>query len=128
MDKHGYSERREYNSYPESLKISVVREYESTKASKAYLKRKYGVSGITLINCWLKRYGNNAYLSDHQKISNMPEDKSEGSAEVQKLKQRIRQLERELEDEKLRSEAYSLMIKKAEEEFKIPIRKKHNTK
>ena len=128
MDKHGYSERRECHSYPESLKIAVVREYESTKVSKAFLKRKYGVSGITLITYWLKRYGNNPYLSDHQIIPNMPEDKSDTSAEVQKLKQRIRQLKRELEDEKLRSEAYSLMIKKAEEELKIPIRKKFNTK
>jgi hypothetical protein len=37
-------------------------------------------------------------------------------------------LERELEDAKLLAEAYSKMIKKAEEELKIPIRKKHNTK
>ena len=128
MDKYGYSERRKCNSYPESLKIAVVREYESTNVSKAYLKRKYGVSGITLINYWLKRYGNNAYLSDQQTIPIMPAEQPEDSAEVRKLKQRIRQLERELEDAKLRSEAYSLMIKKAEEELKIHIRKKHNTK
>lgn len=128
MDKHGYSERRNCNSYPESLKLAVVREYNSTNVSKAYLKRKYGVSGITLINYWLKRYGDNSYLSSHQTMPIMPADKPEDSAEVQKLKQRIHQLERELEDEKLRSEAYSLMISKAEEELKIPIRKKHNTK
>ena len=128
MDKNGYSERRNHRSYPESLKITVVREYESTNASKAYLKRKYGVSGITLINHWLRRYGNNGYLSGHQTLSKMPADKPEDSAEVQKLKQRIQKLERELEDAKLLSEAYSLMIKKAEEELKIPIRKKYNTK
>ena len=128
MDEYGYSERRNCHFYPESVKLAVVREYESTNVSKAYLKRKYGVSGIPLINYWLKRYGNNAYLSSHQTIPIMPVDKPEDSAEVQKLKQRIHQLERELEDEKLRSEAYSLMIRKAEEELKISIRKKHNTK
>jgi hypothetical protein len=53
---------------------------------------------------------------------------SEDSQEVQTLKHRIRQLEKELEDAKLRTEAYSLMIKKAEDELKIPIRKKFNTK
>ncbi len=128
MDKHEYSERREHHLYPESLKLAVVREYESTSGSKAYLKRKYGLSGITLINYWLKRYGHNAYLSGHQTFPAMPTEKPEDSAEVQKLKQRIRQLERELEDAKLRSEAYSLMIRKAEEELKIPIRKKYSTK
>jgi len=126
MDKYGYSERRECHFYPESLKLAVVREYESTNVSKAYLKRKYGVSGITLINYWLKRYAKNAYLSSKFKV--MAPEPSEDTPEVHKLKQRIRQLERELEDAKLLSEAYSLMIKKAEEELKIPIRKKFNTK
>jgi transposase-like protein len=127
MDENKYSERRDYHQYPESLKLAIVREYESTKASKAYLKRKYGISTTNTIKYWLSKYGNNAYLSIAKNTSVMS-SKTEDSSEVQKLKQRIHQLERELEDAKLLSEAYSLMIKKAEEELKIPIRKKYNTK
>ncbi|OYZ29813.1 MAG: hypothetical protein B7Y24_14455 [Sphingobacteriales bacterium 16-39-50] len=41
---------------------------------------------------------------------------------------RIKQLERQLEDEQLRSEAYNKMIDIAERELNIPIRKKSNTK
>ena len=48
-----------------------------------------------------------------------------GSTELQK---RILELERQLEDEKLRSEAYARMIEKAERELKISIRKKIGTK
>jgi hypothetical protein len=48
-----------------------------------------------------------------------------GSTELQK---RILDLERQLEDEKLRSEAYARMIEKAEKELKISITKKTGTK
>lgn len=41
---------------------------------------------------------------------------------------RIKELERLLEDEQLRSEAYSRMIDIAEKEFQVPIRKKPSTK
>lgn len=127
MDEIHYSERRDYRHYPESLKLALVKEYQSTKTSMAYLKRKYGVSTINSVKYWLNKYGDNDYLSI-PKINPVMTGKTEDSPEVQKLKQRIRQLEHELEDAKLLSEAYSLMIKKAEEELKIPIRKKYNTK
>lgn len=42
--------------------------------------------------------------------------------------QRIKELERLLEDEQLRSEAYRRMIDIAEKEYHVPIRKKPNTK
>jgi hypothetical protein len=44
------------------------------------------------------------------------------------LKLRIKELEKALADAKLSSEAYSTMIDIAEQEFKIPIRKKFVTK
>jgi hypothetical protein len=44
------------------------------------------------------------------------------------LFKKIRELERQLAEEKLRSEAYARIIDKAEKELKIPIRKKPNTK
>ena len=51
--------------------------------------------------------------------------KSERSAD---LRNRIRELERQLEDEQLKSEAYSKLIDLAESEHRIAIRKKANTK
>jgi uncharacterized protein YbjQ (UPF0145 family) len=51
-----------------------------------------------------------------------------GKASKKQLEEKIKELERQLEDEKLRSEAYQRMIEKAEKELKVPIRKKPNTK
>ena len=42
----------------------------------------------------------------------------------QTLEQRVKELERLLEDEQLRSEAYKRMIEIAEKDLNIPIRKK----
>ncbi|MDW3194834.1 MAG: hypothetical protein R8G66_30385 [Cytophagales bacterium] len=81
---------------------------------------------------WMRMYG---YIDDEPKrrpifsqpINYMtmggPEDldKSEMLA-------RIKQLEKQLEDSKLREEGYRSMIELAERTFKIPIRKKSDTK
>jgi transposase len=128
MDENKYTERMVYHSYPENLKLAIVREYETTNCSRAYLKRKFGLNNTNVIKAWVMKYGNKEYLSEQKRIIPLPMPTAEESLEIQKLKQRIKQLERELEDAKLLSEAYSLIIKKAEEQLNIPIRKKYNTK
>lgn len=128
MDKNIYSKRHNYRFYPESVRKEVVREYQATDCSKAYLMRKYGIGSRTIIGHWIKKYGNNDYLSVDKQPDNHFEPMAKDSPEVKKLKERIRQLERELEDSKLLAEAYSMMIKTAEEQLKIPIKKKFNTK
>ena len=50
------------------------------------------------------------------------------SFETLQLKKRIAELERQLKDAELKAIAYSAMVDIAEKEFKIPIRKKLNTK
>jgi len=48
--------------------------------------------------------------------------------ETLQLKKRIFELEKQLKDAELKAIAYSTMVDIAEKEFKIPIRKKFNTK
>ena len=50
------------------------------------------------------------------------------SFEILQLKKRIAELEKQLKDAELKAIAFSTMVDIAEEEFKIPIRKKFNTK
>jgi transposase-like protein len=128
MDKNYFTKRRNYQLYPESIKKAVVLEYESSDCSQAYLSRKYGIGSRTIILHWLKKYGNNSYLSIPEQPQKSQPDMAEDTPEIRALKARIKQLERELEDSKLLAEAYSLMITTAEEQLKIPIRKKFNTK
>ena len=128
MDKNYFSKRRNYQRYPESIKRAVVLEYETGDCSQSYLSRKYGIENRTIILHWLIKYRNNRYLSIPEQSQKSQPDMAEDTPEIRALKARIKQLERELEDSKLLAEAYSLMIATAEEQLKIPIRKKFNTK
>jgi len=53
---------------------------------------------------------------------------TEDSFENLQLKKRIQELERQLKESELKAIAFSTMVDIAEKEFKIPIRKKYNTK
>jgi transposase len=54
--------------------------------------------------------------------------KAEESFEILQLKKRISELEDQLKDAEMKAIAFSTMVDIAEKEFKIPIRKKLNTK
>jgi len=54
--------------------------------------------------------------------------KAEESFEILQLKKRIYELENQLKDAEMKAIAFSTMVDIAEKEFKIPIRKKLNTK
>ncbi|MBN8578220.1 MAG: hypothetical protein J0L66_14845 [Cytophagales bacterium] len=117
--------------FDESFKRMVIEEYLSTKCNKMDLLRKYNIHFKSAIQTWMRKLG---YDDVHrvQKINfdsklplTIPMPKIENTRELQK---RIQELEQQLQDEKLRSEAYLRIIDKAEKELKVPIKKKHNTK
>lgn len=118
--------------FDESFKRMVIEEYLATKCNKMDLLRKYNIRFKSAIQTWMKRLG---YEDVHrpQKLrfdESLPLTipmgiKSENAYELQK---RVQQLEQQLQDEKLRSEAYLRMIEKAERELKVTIKKKLNTR
>ena len=61
-------------------------------------------------------------------MKNKSTSNQEDTSETIQLKNRIAELERELEESKLKAIAFSTMVDIAEKEFNISIRKKHNTK
>jgi transposase len=120
--------------YSEAFRRKVIEEYLSSNVSKMFLLRKYGIKMKCGIQRWMKLYGYednkqpviikfSAEVS-HALIRRM----NTGKASKKQLEEKIRELERQLEDEKLRSEAYQRIIEKAEKDLKMPIRKKPNTR
>ena len=120
--------------YDQEFKRKVVEEYLATGCTKMFLLRKYNIQFKSAVQTWMRilgyrdpgsqpqtfKFGQITFTSLAKQKQNTTE-----SAELQK---RILDLERQLEDEKLRSEAYARMIEKAEKELKISIRKKTGTK
>ena len=111
------------NRYTEEFKRHVCEELIAGPLGPQALEQKHNL-GKSTVAFWLKqlRY-------EYKKPSRLPlvimskptEPKQEQEALIKKLK-------RELEDAKLQAEMYRRIIEKAEQELKIKIRKKINTK
>ena len=86
---------------------------------------------------WMRKLGylsNKVSVERHDKyypsltgpLSTM--DKQTGNESPEVLQRRIKELEKQLEIAQLKAEGYELMVQLAEQEFKIPIKKKLSTK
>ena len=120
--------------YDREFKTKVIEEYLAIRCSKMFLLRKYNIQFKSAIQTWMRILGYSDPGSQPQRfkfgqlIFTSLTKQKENTSQSTELQKRIRELERQLEDEKLRSEAYARMIEKAEKELKISIRKKIGTK
>ena len=118
--------------FSETFKRGIVERVNSGLLSKEEARRSYGIKGKSSILLWQRNYEKYGRCSLHLPTDNllpsMPKKPSPRGTAEKELQDRIKELERRLEDEQLRSEAFSRVIDIAEKEFNIPIRKKPNTK
>ncbi len=106
--------------YPDSLKREIVWEVQSGLLSKAEAIRKYNIRGSSSIIGWIRKFDGKS--SDYHRSMDYKQSDKEA------LIKRIKELERKLEDEQIRSEGLSRMIDIAEDQLKVSIRKKSTTK
>ena len=118
--------------FDESFKRMVIEEYLTTKCDKMELLRKYNIHFKSAIQTWMRKLGyDDTHRAQRVKFDiSLPLTVPMGiqSQNIRDLQKRIQELEQQLQDEKLRAEAYSRIIDKAEKELKISIKKKPNTK
>jgi transposase len=117
--------------YSEEFKRRVIEEYLAGGISQRGIARKYKLGANSAVVRWMKQLGYAVPLVSIKFASIIHPDLAKSSNNKQTdsdLLKRIKELERQLQDEKLRSEAYARIIDKAEKELKIPIRKKHNSR
>jgi transposase len=125
--------------YDEIEKHQIISKYLKSGQNKADFWFQYtGKEDHGVLLGWMRKLG---YLKGVQleerplkgSIAHMPKGKNiqerkEESFETLQLKKRISELEKQLKDAEMKAIAFSTMVDIAEEEFKIPIRKKLNTK
>lgn len=133
-----YSNERRVRSIRELSIVErheMIEEYLSGGHTKQSIWQKYTGQptehGKMLV--WMRKYG---YLEDqpkrrsiftstnHYPLMSKDHDEMDPSA----LRLKIRELEKQLQEAKLKEEGYRTMIEVAEQTFKIPIRKKSDTK
>jgi len=117
--------------FSDEFKLKVAREYMETELSQVELLGKYKIRGSSCITNWIRKFGlmpepiekrKNGYQGYIMKKG------KEKTVEEKALSRKVKELEKQLEYEKLRSDAFDTMIKIAEDKFKISIRKKSGTK
>ena len=129
--------------FTESAKHQMIQELLSTGCTKQEIWKKYTGRDQEhgKIVAWMRELGYNDQNSvrrinfDPQtipmakkKILKPDKNPLDDNFENLQLKKRIVELEKQLKDTELKAIAFSTMIDIAEKEFKIPIRKKYNTK
>ena len=122
-------ERKPYQRYEESYKLKVVKYYFDHGQDRKSTLEEFCIDHANLRD-WLKKYPNEkkviTLLSQMEKETAknykvLPADPRAAQLEYERM-------QRELEIERMRSVAFSKMIDLAEQEYKLPIRKKSGTK
>ena len=106
-------------TYSDAFKKKVVAEYERGLLSKDELQRKYGIGGNSRVLEWCRRFGKLHYPVKGTVTGRPMKDPH---------KQRIKELEKQLELEKLKVLAYEKLIEITEREEGISILKKDAAK
>lgn len=114
--------------FPNDFKLKVVQEYLSTSTSQKELMEKYKIRGPNTIKLWMRKFDLQLPSQQQIELQRMMSKEKEKTPYERELEAKVKQLEHQLEDEKLRTLALSTMIDLAEKEFKIPIRKKSGAK
>lgn len=120
--------KRTQKDYSYAFKLSVVEEVESGKLGIKAAARKYGIQSHSTVTNWLRKYGNfDWYNKTHLNLSKSPDQKLfELEQKVKLLEKQKASLEKQLEFTDKKAIFFDMMIDIAEEEFKIPIRKKYS--
>lgn len=111
-------------SYNQALQSKIAGEVISGLIGERAATRKYGVSRPTIAK-WVREKNLATLLDDNPKSSPMPITESQ---ENRLLVNKIKELTKALEHERLKTTALETMIEVAETDLHIKIRKKRGTK
>ena len=120
--------KRKVNRYTDEFKLKVVTEYLETDISQEALKKKYGFGGNNCIPNWIRKFGLNKPSDQEIKLREAMTKETKKSAREIELEAKVRELEKTLEFEQLRSHALDTLIDVAERDLKVDIRKKPGSK
>lgn len=114
--------------FANDFRLQVVQEYLSTDMSQKDLMAKYNIRGNNTIKQWMRKFDLRLPSQQQIELQRIMAKEKEKTPHERELEAKVKRLEQQLEDEKLRTLALSTMIDLAEKEFKIPIRKKSGAK
>jgi transposase-like protein len=120
--------RRIVNHFTDEFKFMVIQEYLNTDISQKELQEKHGFRGNGNVSEWMRKFGVNKVTDEQISIQKTMSKEVDKTPQERMLEAKIKELEKALEQERLRTLALNTMINIAERDLKISIRKKSGTK
>lgn len=111
--------KRTQCDYPLPFKMQVVRQIECSEMTYIQAQGYYGIQGKSTVLVWLRKYGTLDW-SNPLKV-HMPQAQETPA-------QRIKRLERELADERVKNKVLNTMIDLSDKQYGTQIRKKCSPK
>jgi len=118
--------KRTQCDYSYAFKLSVVRAVENGELGIKAAARKYGIQSHSTVTNWLRKFGSFDWIN--KSTMKIPKSKDQLLLELEQkvllLEKQKKELEKRVETSDKKVILFDMMIDIAEEEFKIPIRKK----
>ena len=115
MDGEEKTRRRHtQRDYGMGFKLAVVRQVEKGELTYKQAQKEYGIQGRSTVLTWLRKHGELDWRRPAMSIPKVNETPA----------QRIKRLEQELSDERLRNEVLNRMIDLSDRQYGTAIRKK----
>jgi len=113
--------KRTQKDYTLGFKLAVVSQIEKGEMTYKHAQKIYGIQGRSTVLVWLRKHGSLDW-STRNRVIMKPSESEETPA------QKIKRLERELEDERLKNMILNKMIDLSDQQYGTSIRKKFSPK
>ena len=116
MKNNVSKKKRTQSDYNLGFKLAVISQVEKGELTYKQAQKKYGIQGKSTVLVWLRKHG----TLDWSKPALLMKSKSKETPA-----QKIKRLERELEDQKLKNLILNKMIDISDSQYGTSIRKKY---
>ena len=120
MENKKNRKKRTQRDYNLGFKLSVVSQVEKGEMTYKQAQDIYGIQGRSTVLTWLRKHGNLDWKYPKHHFKPMPKSKETPA-------QKIKRLERQLEDEKLKNLILNEMIDISDQRYGTSIRKKYSS-
>jgi len=118
--------KRTQRDYTLAFKLSVVDQVEKGEMTYRQAQHRYGIQGASTVLTWLRKHGRLDWskgTSSAMKVATMPDKPSELTPD-----QRIKELEKQLEETKLKADFFEAVVHVMERDHGVRLSKKPRTK
>jgi transposase-like protein len=116
--------RRRVKRIPDTIALKAATEFVTTSISIKDLQRKYDFKGAGSLYHWIRKFGLSQPNETELKTNEIMKNERSKTRHEQELEKKVKELEEQLEYQKLKARAYEKMVEIAEREFSISIKKK----